>query len=273
MKKRSLCSLLKEALGYAAMRASANRDRVLQQRLQHWMEPWNHRMKVRRKLGLKSAIIELARGPIPTQFGGWTYIAFGDVVSGEHHIALVYGRADKLEDTNVMVRVHSACRSSEIFSAINCDCREQLMTAMEQIHREGSGVIIYLEQEGRGTGIVGKLAQLREMFAFDDAGNIIQEMDGNGIPIDTVRAYKQAGLPTECRDFSIAAEILRLLGVTSVRLLTNNPRKVAALKAANINVDPVEIHIPPANDFVAGDLRAKAYDLGHHISPEHYTRG
>jgi len=133
--------------------------------------------------------------------------------------------------------------------------------------------IIYLEQEGRGTGIVGKLAQLREMFAFDDAGNIIQEMDGNGIPIDTVRAYKQAGLPTECRDFSIAAKILRLLGVTSVRLLTNNPRKVAALKAANINVDPVEIHIPPANDFVAGVLRAKAYDLGHHISPEHYTRG
>ncbi len=221
-------------------------------------------------------IEEFGRAPLPTEFGDWTYINYGDWTSGKHHEVLVYGNIAEqsfaAEDaTNaVLVRLHSSCRTNETFHAINCECRKELHHAMRAIQQEGRGIILYLEQEGRGTGTAGKLAQLNNMFGWKD-GSIKQRRDPeSGERIDTDRAYKKAGYPSECRDFTVAGEILTSLGVQSVRLLTNNPLKITGVEQSGIEVTPVSIHIKPDNEIIASDLRSKAENLGHDIPAEQW---
>lgn len=208
-------------------------------------------------------IREIGRAPIPTKYGSWTYVAFSH--RDKKHTAVFLGERPT---DRCLVRVHSSCATSELFGAVNCDCREQLDAAMMLMHQEGAGVVVYLDQEGRGTGISGKLAQLNNMFGWEN-GQIVQRSDHEG-PIDTVKGYQMAGLAPESRDFNVAAQILLHLGVSEVTLLTNNPRKLGFLRDAGLLVSQRELHIAPPNEIVARDLASKARDLGHTISPDQY---
>lgn len=247
---------------------------MMRRRHLEWYFPWIAiaEMKLLLQQEGESVVEEFGRAPLPTEFGDWTYVVFGDKTTGFHHEALVFGNLSQdavSGGDNVLVRLHSACRTNEVYHAINCECRKELQEAMRMIKQEGRGIILYLEQEGRGTGIAGKLAQLNGMFGWQE-GKIEQKRDPvTGERIDTDRAYKDAGYPSECRDFAVAGEMLRALGVQSVRLLTNNPRKIASIESAGITVMPVEIHIAPDNEIIASDLRSKAKNLGHAIMEEH----
>lgn len=239
-----------------------------------WKEPWivEPEIKSMHKKEEKPLLEELGRAPLPTEFGDWSYIVYGDYTNGSHHEMLVFGNigAGSLgEGEDILTRVHSSCRTNETFHALNCECRKELHEAMKLIQKEGRGIILYLEQEGRGTGIAGKMAQLNGMFGWEN-GLIEQKRDlQTGERVDTDRAYKEAGYPSEARDFSVAGDMLSRVGVTSVRLLTNNPGKIAGIESAGIAVTPTEIHITPDNDIIASDLRSKAKNLGHTIREEH----
>lgn len=238
---------------------------------QEWYFPWIEIARMKEILNKEGEpmIEELGRSPLPTEYGDWTYIVYGDRSSGQHHEMLIFGNIieDALgEGEDLLVRMHSSCRTNETYHAINCECRKELQTAMKLIQDEKRGIILYLEQEGRGTGIAGKLAQLNGMFGWKD-GKIEQKVDPQtGERIDTDRAYKDAGYPSESRDFSVAGEMLKSIGIKSVRLLTNNPLKIAGIEAAGIRVTPVEIHINPDNEIIASDLKSKAKNLGHKIT-------
>lgn len=221
----------------------------------------------------ESIIEELGRAPLPTKHGDFTYIVFGDKTTGGHHEALVFGNIDKGSlgsGEEILVRIHSACRTNEVYNAINCECRAELTETLEEIRKRKKGVLIYLEQEGRGTGIFGKLHQLQNMFEWKEE-EICQKKDENGKRIDTDTAYKKAGFPSEIRNFRPAVEILHHLGIKSVILATNNPGKIHALEEAGIRVIRQEIHIPPENEIIASDLKSKAENLGHLIPPECYN--
>lgn len=210
-----------------------------------WHQPWRILELGKRLLKEKSMIEELGRSPLPTEYGDWTYIVFGDYSSADHHEMLIYGNLTEgslTDGENVLVRMHSSCRTNETYSATNCECRAELHEAMRRIHEEGRGTVLYLEQEGRGTGIAGKMAQLNGMFGWVD-GKIEQRRDVEGKRIDTDTAYKNAGYPSECRDFTVAGEMLKHIGIKSVRLLTNNPKKITGIASMGIAVTPVEIHI------------------------------
>ncbi len=240
-----------------------------------WYQPWQSGEIIKSSLMQEgeNMIEELGRAPLPTEFGDWTYVVYGDYTNGNHHEMLVFGNLDEgsLGDKeNILVRVHSSCRTNEAFHAINCECRKQLHLAMELIKQESRGIILYLDQEGRGNGIAGKLAQLRGMFDWEN-GIIKQSFDSiTGERIDTDRAYKEAGYPSEKRDFTVAGEMLKSIGVRSVRLLTNNPKKIAGIESADIKVALVEIHIMPDNEIIATDLKSKAKNLNHKIDENQF---
>lgn len=248
--------------------------RIQDERREEWYQKWEavqHNKTLLEKEG-ESMIEEFGRAPLPTKHGDWTYIVYGDRTTGEHHEALVFGNIGNGSLGNgedVLVRMHSACRTNEVYDAVNCECRDGLHESMDLIHKEGRGIIVYLEQEGRGTGIAGKLAQLNGMFGWMN-GVIEQKVDKDGQRINTDRAYKEAGYPSECRDFTVAGEMLKGLGVKSVRLLTNNPGKIAGIEQAGIQVTPVGLHIPPENEIIASDLKSKAVNLGHAISEDQF---
>ncbi|MFH0773053.1 MAG: hypothetical protein V1922_01965 [bacterium] len=252
---------------------SAEAGLLIAQREFNWKQPWNsiqYNKDLLRKEGLP-LVLELGRAPLPTEFGDWTYFAFGDYTDGSHHELLIFGNIENgsLGDKqNVLARIHSACRTNEVYHAVNCECRKELHQAMKLISEEGRGVLIYLEQEGRGTGINGKMKQLNGMFGWAGGGlGILQNRDPEtGERIDTDRAYRDADLPSETRDFDVAGEMLKHVGIKSVRLLTNNPAKIQGIESAGIQVEPVEIHISPDNEIIACDLRSKANNLGHHIA-------
>ncbi len=243
---------------------------------EEWYAPWIAIawMKAYLQKEGEPMIEEFGRAPLPTEFGDWTYIVYGDWTDGQHHEMLVFGNIteEALGDgEDVLVRMHSSCRTNEAYHAINCECRKELHEAMQLIQNEGRGIIVYLEQEGRGTGIAGKLAQLNGMFGWQE-GAIEQKRDPvTGCRIDTDRAYKDAGYPSESRDFTVAGEMLHKVGVKSVRLLTNNPRKIAGIEAAGIRVTPVGIHITPDNEIIASDLKSKAENLGHAITEDEWS--
>lgn len=207
-------------------------NQLVRLRQREWREPWIVEAEVKSMLKKKGQPIleELGRAPLPTEFGDWTYVVFGDYTNGTHHELLAFGNVvnGSLGDgKDLLVRMHSSCRTNEVYHAVNCECRQELHEAMRLIQQEGRGIILYLDQEGRGTGIAGKMAQLNGMFGWVD-GHVEQKRDPQtGERIDTDRAYKEARYPSESRDFTIAGEMLHHMGVKSVRLLTNNPRKIA----------------------------------------------
>jgi 3,4-dihydroxy 2-butanone 4-phosphate synthase/GTP cyclohydrolase II len=182
---------------------------------------------------------------LPTGFGDFTAVGYRSLVDDKHHVALVKGDVDGVED--VLVRVHSECLTGDVFHSLRCDCGEQLESALAMIEQEGQGVLLYLAQEGRGIGLLNKL----RAYKLQEEG------------LDTVEANLQLGLPADLRDYGIGAQILGDLGLTSIRILTNNPKKIRGLEGYGLSVtDQVPIQHTP-NPHNEAYLRAKREKLGH----------
>ena len=220
---------------------------------------------------IKNRVIEIGRCPLATKYGNWTYIVFGDYISGAEHDMLVYGnfkKGHKFKE-NILMRMHSSCRTSDIFYASNCECRQELERAVSEISKERNGIIIYLNQEGAGNGIFGKIKAYNKMFEWKDGKVVMRINKKTGMPIDIHEAYKSQGMDPDTRDYSIVGEILKKMNVKSVRLMTNNPSKINGLEVLGIKVVRESIHIKPENKMVANLLRAKAEKLGHKIEKKH----
>jgi 3,4-dihydroxy 2-butanone 4-phosphate synthase / GTP cyclohydrolase II len=182
---------------------------------------------------------------LPTKFGEFTAVGYRSLVDQKHHVAMVKGDVAGAED--VLVRVHSECLTGDVFHSLRCDCGEQLEAALAMIEQEGQGVLLYLSQEGRGIGLLNKLRAYR-----------LQE-DG----LDTVDANLKLGLPADLRDYGIGAQILVDLGLSSIRILTNNPKKIHGLEGYGLSVaDQVPIQSVP-NPHNEAYLKAKRERLGH----------
>ena len=182
---------------------------------------------------------------LPTDYGVFGVVGFRSLIDDKHHVAMIKGEVAGAED--VLVRVHSECLTGDVFHSQRCDCGQQLEDAMRRIESEGQGVLLYLAQEGRGIGLLNKL----RAYNLQDGG------------LDTVDANLELGLPADLRDYGIGAQILVDLGLTSIRLLTNNPKKIVGLEGYGLRVsDQVPIEHAPT-DHNRGYLRAKRDRLGH----------
>jgi len=182
---------------------------------------------------------------LPTEWGVFDLYGFEETPSGREHIALALGNVS--DGTPVLARLHSECLTGDALSSLRCDCGAQLDTALAAIAAEGRGMLLYLRQEGRGIGLLNKIRAYR----LQDEG------------ADTVEANLRLGLAPDLRKYDIAAEMLVQLGVRSLRLMTNNPRKIEALEKAGITVvERVPLQIEP-NPHNAGYLRTKRLRLGH----------
>src|SRR5687768_5769673 len=182
---------------------------------------------------------------LPTKFGDFNVVGFRTLVDDKHHVAMVKGVVDGEPD--VLVRVHSECLTGDVFHSLRCDCGQQLEDALARIEEEGQGVLLYLAQEGRGIGLLNKLRAYR-----------LQEQGR-----DTVDANIELGLPADLRDYGIGAQILVDLGLSSIRLLTNNPKKIVGLEGYGLAVtDQVPIQ-HAANEHNVAYLNAKRDKLGH----------
>ena len=199
------------------------------------------------RLKRDSLIEEIVRVDMPTRHGHFKLIAFQEKNSSNEHLALIKGSWK--QDQPVMVRVHSSCFTGDILNSMRCDCGEQLHKAMEMVEEEGTGVILYMNQEGRGIGLVNKLKAYR-----------LQE-EG----MDTVEANLHLGFQTDQRDYGVGAQILRHLGVTKLRLLTNNPKKRVGLVGYGLEiVENISLNIDP-NPHNEKYLKTKRDKLGHEI--------
>jgi 3,4-dihydroxy 2-butanone 4-phosphate synthase/GTP cyclohydrolase II len=199
------------------------------------------------RLKTDSLIEEIVRVDMPTRYGHFKLVAFQEKGTANEHLALIKGEWEK--DEPVLVRVHSSCFTGDILSSMRCDCGDQLHAAMQMVEREGKGAILYMNQEGRGIGLVNKLKAYK-----------LQE---NGL--DTVEANLHLGFPMDKRDYGIGAQMLRYLGITKLRLLSNNPKKRAGLLGYGLEVVeavPIEISPNPHNEKY---LQTKRDKLGHEI--------
>jgi 3,4-dihydroxy 2-butanone 4-phosphate synthase/GTP cyclohydrolase II len=186
-----------------------------------------------------------AEAVIPTPFGDWRIIAYRNDVDQHEHVAMVKGDVEGHE--GVMVRMHSECLTGDVFHSMRCDCGEQLDAAMEQIEREGRGVIVYLRQEGRGIGLIHKL----RAYNLQDAG------------MDTVEANEALGFRADLREYGIGAQILLDLGLASIRILTNNPKKIVGMDGYGLSVaEQLPLAVRP-NKHNSGYLRTKRDRMGH----------
>ncbi|MFN8186979.1 MAG: bifunctional 3,4-dihydroxy-2-butanone-4-phosphate synthase/GTP cyclohydrolase II [Gaiellales bacterium] len=184
---------------------------------------------------------------LPTEFGEFSAVAFRETLTGKTHLALVKGEVGGAED--VLVRVHSECLTGDVFHSMRCDCGEQLDLAMAQIGSSDRGVLLYMAQEGRGIGLLNKL----KAYELQESG------------LDTVEANLALGFPADARDWGIGSQILADLGLTSIRLLTNNPRKLTGLEGYGLRVtEQVPIEVSP-NEENMRYLSAKRAKLGHRL--------
>jgi 3,4-dihydroxy 2-butanone 4-phosphate synthase/GTP cyclohydrolase II len=184
---------------------------------------------------------------LPTAFGDFAVVGYRSLVDDKHHVAMVKGEIDGAED--VLVRVHSECLTGDVFHSLRCDCGEQLESALAMIEREGSGVLLYLAQEGRGIGLLNKL----KAYNLQDKG------------LDTVDANLELGLPVDLRDYGIGAQILVDLGLSSIRILTNNPKKIRGLEGYGLSVSDQIPIVHAANPHNEAYLAAKRDRLGHSL--------
>ncbi len=191
-------------------------------------------------------VSRIADVSLPTGFGEFRALAYESLVDGRHQIALVKGEVENQAD--VLVRVHSECLTGDVFHSLRCDCGDQMRTALDMINAEGAGVFLYvLGHEGRGIGLAAKL----QAYELQQKG------------LDTVEANEELGYPADMRDYGIGAQILADLGVSTMRLITNNPRKIVGLEGYGLKVTervPIEIESRPENE---GYLRTKRDKLSH----------
>lgn len=184
---------------------------------------------------------------LPSAFGTFQIYAYRNTLDSSEHVAIVKGNPDEFKDNPVMVRMHSECLTGDALGSLRCDCRMQLEAALKMIENAGQGVVVYLRQEGRGIGLVNKL----KAYSLQDMG------------LDTVEANERLGFPADLRDYGMGAQMLNDLGVKKIRLITNNPRKIAGLRGYGIEVvDRVALLIE-ANDHNSTYLATKAQKLGH----------
>jgi 3,4-dihydroxy 2-butanone 4-phosphate synthase/GTP cyclohydrolase II len=203
---------------------------------------------IRYRMRTEGLVTKVAEADLPTEHGVFRIHGFESMIDKETHLALVCGDVGTGED--VLVRVHSKCLTGDVFHSARCDCGAQLEAALQQIARAGRGVLLYLNQEGRGIGLANKL----RAYALQDQG------------LDTVEANERLGFKPDQRDYGIGAQILRAIGVRSMRLLTNNPRKFVGLQGYGLSVSetlPLEI---PASANTRKYLKTKKDKLGHRLS-------
>jgi GTP cyclohydrolase II len=211
-------------------------------------------------MGIES-VKKIAEAVFPTRWGAFRILGFEGVLTAvrpceegpaggagreeiESLVALVMG---DIRSAPPVVRIHSQCLTGDVFGSLRCDCRLQLEMAMRRIAQEGAGILLYEEKEGRGIGLMAKL----KAYELQDQG------------MDTVEANEELGFAADCRAYELPAEVLKRMGVTSVRLMTNNPEKVAALESAGITVvERVSAEVEPQESF-AGYLRTKQEKMGH----------
>jgi GTP cyclohydrolase II len=211
-------------------------------------------------MGFES-VKKIAEADFPTRWGAFRILGFEGVSAAvrpgkdgpsngagigdvEGLVALVMG---DIHAAPPVVRIHSQCLTGDVFGSLRCDCRLQLELAMRRIAQEGAGILLYEEKEGRGIGLMAKL----KAYELQDQG------------MDTVEANVELGFAADCREYELPAEVLKLLGVTSVRLMTNNPAKVSALESAGIEVvERVSAEVEPQESF-AGYVRTKQEKMGH----------
>jgi 3,4-dihydroxy 2-butanone 4-phosphate synthase/GTP cyclohydrolase II len=198
-----------------------------------------HRLKTER------LVHRIAEARLPTAHGEWRIVGYRNDVDPSEHVALVFG--DVGDGENVLARMHSKCLTGDVFHSLRCDCGWQLDKAMEMIAAEGRGVIVYLDQEGRGIGLLNKL----KAYELQDRG------------ADTVEANEQLGFKPDLRNYGIGAQILLDLGLRSIRPITNNPRKMVGLEGYGLRLAERVPIVQPAHDENAEYLRTKRDKLGH----------
>jgi 3,4-dihydroxy 2-butanone 4-phosphate synthase/GTP cyclohydrolase II len=203
---------------------------------------------IKYRMRTERLVRKVASAALPTGRGPFRVFAYESLIDSETHIALV--RGDLGTGKNVLVRVHSRCLTGDVFHSARCDCGAQLEAAMRRVAEEDRGVLLYLNQEGRGIGLANKI----RAYELQDQG------------LDTVEANERLGFKADQRDYGIGAQILIDLGVRTMRLLTNNPRKFVGLEGYGLSVVeqlPLEV---PASDFTRRYLKTKKDKLGHKLS-------
>lgn len=187
---------------------------------------------------------KLSSARIPTVFGEWTAHVYRSKIDGREHVAIVKG---EIKDQPTLVRVHSECFTGDVIGSLRCDCQDQLIASMEAIEKEGSGVILYMRQEGRGIGLANKL----KAYALQDQGR------------DTVEANTELGFKPDLREYGTGAQILSDIGLTQLRLISNNPRKIVGLEGYGLVVKERVSLVTPSHPHNAKYLKAKKEKLGH----------
>jgi 3,4-dihydroxy 2-butanone 4-phosphate synthase/GTP cyclohydrolase II len=200
---------------------------------------------IKYRLEKESLIERQVEVKMPTQWGNFNLVAYKQITTGQDHLALVKGEWDA--DEPILVRVHSSCLTGDIFGSCRCDCGAQLHKAMEMIEEEGKGIIVYMNQEGRGIGLLNKL----QAYKFQEEG------------LDTVEANIKLGFEMDERDYGVGAQILRDLKVKKMRLISNNPKKRAGLIGYGLEiVDRVSLEIK-SNEHNEFYLQTKRDKMGH----------
>jgi 3,4-dihydroxy 2-butanone 4-phosphate synthase/GTP cyclohydrolase II len=203
---------------------------------------------IQHRMRTEALVRRVASASLPTSYGEFRVFAFESLLDRETHVALV--RGDVGDGENVLVRVHSRCLTGDVFHSARCDCGPQLDAAMEKVAGEGRGILLYLNQEGRGIGLANKI----RAYELQDQG------------LDTVEANERLGFKADQRDYGIGVQILRDLGVRSMRLLSNNPRKLVGIEGYNLSVlEWIPLEIPPS-EHTRRYLKAKKDKLGHKLT-------
>lgn len=203
---------------------------------------------IKYRVSRERLVNKISETKLPTRHGNFKAIVYEDELSGHHHLALVKGKVDGKKD--VLVRIHSECLTGDVFGSCRCDCGEQLEAAFKKIEFAGEGVILYMRQEGRGIGLANKL----KAYSLQDKG------------LDTVEANHALGFVEDLRDYGIGAQILVQLGLSHIRLLTNNPSKVIGLEGYGLKIsERISLEIKP-NKHNVKYLETKSKKLGHYLN-------